>query len=383
MLLRTYVHRLAQRLRRPYQTYNRVEVSRLALLYNFDFFRKTTGMQVIPVLKANAYGHGLEQVATALKSRTFPYIAVDGYFEALKIQAISRQPVLVMGMIKPHNFSKMRVQKCTFVVQDEAAIHALGKLDKKVKVHLEINTGMNRNGIPAQETQKFAELLRKYPRLQLEGVMTHLADSDGTSDKTVNEPVELFDQCVDTILASGFKPTLFHIGQSAGSLRVKSRFANAVRIGLGLYGLNPFPAEHPQHNTCQDLKPAMQLISTISRINHLQKGDKVSYNYTFTAPKAMRIGVLPLGYYEGVSRALSNAGVVKAGTRFQPIVGRVCMNHTMISLEDDTKVGDEVVVYSSNPADPNSIQSIAKKYGLFDYALLTGVSSTIRRYLVL
>lgn len=382
-MIRTRLNQLAKRLQRPYSVYNRIEVSRSALLHNLSFFRKETGMQVIPVLKGNAYGHGIEQVAVALKGQKIPYVAVDGYFEALRIRRFSSQPVLVMGMIKPENFRNLLLRNFTFVVQDEDSLHALGRLKKKVKIHLEINTGMNRYGITPIEVKKFATLVQKYPKLQLEGVMSHLADADGTDQGTVDQAVERFDDAVDTILESGLRPSLFHIGQSAGSLRAKSRHANAMRLGISLYGINPFPPGHALHKKLQVLKPALSLVSTISKVHELSKGDKVSYNYTFTAPKAMRIGVLPLGYHEGVNRALSNKGVVKAGKRSLPIVGRVCMNHTMLSLEGaKVKVGDEVIVYSNQYRDPNSINGIAREHDLFTYSLLTDLSPDVRRYLV-
>ncbi|HTH71777.1 MAG TPA: alanine racemase C-terminal domain-containing protein, partial [Candidatus Pristimantibacillus sp.] len=149
------------------------------------------------------------------------------------------------------------------------------------------------------------------------------------------------------------------------------------------YGVNPFPKNHKLHKALGGLKPAMRLVSTITKVIDLKKGDKVSYNYTFTAPKKMRIGVLPLGYFEGVNRALSNEGAVKIGKQFMPIVGRVCMNHTMVSLEGlHAAVGHEVVVYSNNPKDRNSIDSIAAEHNLFNYTLLTSLSSDVRRVMV-
>ena len=137
----------------------------------------------------------------------------------------------------------------------------------------------------------------------------------------------------------------------------------------------------------KDLKPALRLVSTITKVIQLKKGDRVSYNYTFTAPKDMTIGVLPIGYYEGAWAAARGAGLetgtVKIGGKFTPIVGRVCMNHSMISLEGiNAKVGDEVVIYSDNPANANAIDNIAAEHGLFNYNLLTSLSSDVRRVLV-
>ena len=382
-MIRSKIHRFRALLSRSYDVFNRIEVSRSALLHNAQFFHQTTGKEVIPVLKGNAYGHGIAQVATALRGQHFPYIAVDGYFEALKVREVNRQPILVMGMIKPHNFPKLRLQGLTFVVQDEATIRALAQTKKRIKIHLELNTGMNRYGIRPDEVPHYLDLLGSTPQLQLEGVMTHLADSDGTKKETIEQAVTAYDAAVDTILARGFTPRYFHVAQSAGSVRAQSRHANAIRVGLGLYGINPFPKGHPSHAQCNDLRPALKLVSTISKIQVLQPGDKVSYNYTFTAKKPMRIGILPLGYHEGVQRALSNAGVVKAGDAFAPIVGRVCMNHTMVDTSGlDLAAGTEVTVYSNLAADPNSIESIAHEHGLFAYSILTGLSPDVRRYLV-
>ncbi|HTE57854.1 MAG TPA: alanine racemase [Verrucomicrobiae bacterium] len=382
-MIRTHLHRLTKKLQRSYEVYNRIEISKSALTHNAEFFGQHSGLQIIPVLKGNAYGHGIQQVATALKGEWFAYIAVDGYFEALKVRAHNpRQPILVMGMIKPQNFPKLKFRQLAFVVQDEDTLHALGKLGKRVKIHLELNTGMNRYGVMPHELQKYIDLIQQYPKIQLEGIMAHLADPDGDDSQTIHAAVKLFDTSVEKILAAGLKPTLFHTAQTAGGPRAQSAYANAMRLGIGLYGINPFPPKHALHDTVR-LRPALRLVSTISKVQQLEKGDKVSYNYTFTAPKAMRIGILPLGYHEGVSRALSNKGQVKIGSRFYPIVGRVCMNHTIVALGDENvHAGDEVVVYSNHSADQNSIDTIAVQHGLFSYSLLTDLSPDVRRYLI-
>jgi len=383
MPIRTTIDRFISTFEKDFATHNRIEVSKSALLHNFDLLAGLSGKEVVPVLKGNAYGHGIEQVATALKDRSFPYIAVDGYFEALRVRKVSQQPVLVMGAIRPENFAKLTYDQFAFVVQDKATIHALGKTGKRVAVHLECNTGMNRYGAAEAELSELTDLILNYPNLRLEGVMSHMADSDGDNAETVENAVRLFDECVETVRAAGASPTMFHVAQTAGSLKAKSKYATAIRLGVGLYGINPFPLGHSEHLKLAGLRPALQLISTITKTTNLNMGDQVSYNYTFTAPKAMRIGVLPLGYYEGVPRTLSNAGIVKLGALYPAIIGRVCMNHTMISLDGTTaKVGDEVIVFSSDVKSKNSIDTVASQHGLFNYNLLTALSPDIRRVLV-
>ncbi len=383
MSVRKQVDIFLRSFEKEYATHNLIEVSRTALLHNFDLFSNLTGKQVIPVLKSNAYGHGIEQVAIALKDREFPYIAVDGYFEALRVHEVSRQPVLVMSAILPENYSRMKYDKLAFVVGDETTIHAIGKTGKRVSLHLECNTGMNRYGAEPKDVSKLTKLILGYKNLNLEGVMSHLADSDGKDPTTVDDAVDRFDDCVEAVRAAGATPTLLHVAQSAGSLKAQSKYANSVRIGIGLYGVNPFRQHHMLHQKLKQLQPALRLRTTITKVIKLQKGDKVSYNYTFTAPRDMKIGVLPLGYYEGVNRALSNRGLVKIGNKFTPIVGRVCMNHTMISLDNITATtGDRVIVYSDTVGDKNTIDMIAQTQDLFNYNLLTALSPDVRRVLL-
>lgn len=383
MSVRQSIDDLLRKVEKEFTTQNQILVSQSALLHNLDLFEGLSGQPAIPVLKGNAYGHGISLVAKALEGQHLPYIAVDGYFEALRIREVSKQPVLIMGAILPENYARMKYDNFAFVVHDEPSIHALGKTGKKVKVHLEANTGMNRYGARPDEMETLARSILQYKNLTLEGVMSHLADSDGDDPATVNLAVNLFDSCVTTILAIGATPTLFHVAQSAGSLKAHSKYSNAFRLGVGLYGINPFPKAHKLHDRLNTLQPALQLVSTLTKVIQLEKGDKVSYNYIFTAPKRMKLGVLPLGYYEGVNRALSNAGTVKLDSKFAPIVGRVCMNHTMIGLEGiNAKVGDPVIVYSHNPDDTNSIDAIAAAQGLFNYNLLTSLSPDVRRILV-
>lgn len=363
-------------------TYNNIYISRSAILHNFDHFAAAPHVDhVIPVLKANAYGHGLEQVATILQDRSMPYIAVDSYFEALRIRKVSKQPVLVMGAIDPVNFANMRLNGYAFVVHDTATIRALAATRKKIKLHIEIETGMNRHGVPIDRLEDFLKLLRQFPSLQVEGIMSHLADADNPkSDEFVKTQVARFDTAVEAVQRYGFDPTYIHIAQSAGSTKVHSKTANTLRPGISLYGISPLADNDKQSGTLSDLKPALTLTSTIAKVVELAPGDTVSYNRTFITNKPTRIGVLPLGYYEGVPRSLSNKGVVKYGNGYLPIVGRVCMNHTMIDLTDThAKLGDVVTIISDNRGHQNTVSSICRTHNLFNYELLVHLNENIRR----
>lgn len=382
-MIRSSLDAFLRRFERQFVPHNRIEVSRGALLHNLNLYKRLTGKQIIPVLKANAYGHGIAQVAKALHNAAVPYVAVDAYFEAIRVRQVSKLPVLIMGAVRPENFAKMRFDNFAFLVQDPVTIRALGETGKKIKVHLDINTGMNRYGARPDEAGWLTQLILSYKNLVLEGVMSHLADSDSDDQQTVTEAVKMFDDCLETVRQAGAKPSLVHIAQSSGAIKAHSKYANAVRLGIGFYGINPFVPKHKMAGKLADLRPALKFVSTLTKITQLQRGDRVGYNYTFTATKAMKIGVVPVGYYEGVQRALSNKGFVKIGKKFAPIIGRVNMNHTAFSLEGiEAQVGSEVVIYSNEPHDPNSVQQINDNDHLFDYDLLTSLAVDTRRVLV-
>jgi alanine racemase len=368
-----------------YRPLNRIEVSRSRCLRNIGLLQtQHENHEIIPVLKGNAYGHGLRQMGEILNGATCKLVAVDGYFEAAQLRDISRHHLLVMGYILPQNVHLLDLKRCSFVVQDIAGLKAFGALKRPVKIHMELNTGMNRLGLQLEEVPDYLAELKKHPQLHLEGVMTHLADADNERDDGFTKAqVEVFDRQVSRIIAAGFNPQYIHIAQTAGSTKVASRYANAIRLGIGLYGVNPLGAKDSRRGVLRELNPVMDLKSTIIKVLDLEKGERVSYNGTFKAPRAMKIGVLPLGFYEGIPRALSNKGCALDGAQKLPIVGRVCMNHTMIDLgTSNLKVGDEVTLISRETAAANSVEMLEKTFGLFAYELLTGLAEGVKRTIV-
>jgi alanine racemase len=384
MIQRHHFKQALRRLQGSYRTLNRIELSRANTLHNIALVQQQhPDASVIPVLKSNAYGHGLREMAEILNHADCAFLAVDGYFEAAQIRYMTKHRILVLGYILPENVHLLDTKRCSFVVQDIACLEAFGRLHRPVRIHLEFNTGMNRLGLQPEEMRPYLNTIKKFPKLELEGIMTHLADADNEADNSFTRAqLQRFDQAIEAIRAAGLNPKYIHAAQTAGSAKPGSKYANAVRLGIGLYGINPLSPKDPHSKNLADLKPVLELKSTIIKTIDLQPGDKVSYNGIFTAPKKMRIGVLPLGYYEGVPRALSNQGEVTHDTSLLPIVGKVCMNHTMIDLKNTRlTVGDEVTVYSADPSHPNSVARLNERHQL-PYALLVGLSATIRREIV-
>jgi alanine racemase len=352
--------------------YSVVRIAAGNLLRNVKIFEDLTGLEVMPVLKANAYGHGIREVAQILnQAPKVKMVVVDGYFEANKIRMVTDKRVLVMNPTTLHNMRLTDHRRMSFVVADMQDLRELAKSRFHVKIHLKINTGMNRLGFLEEEMPEVIRILKKAPRLRLEGVMTHLYDANALDNKASLAQVEIFDRVVEQILAAGFEPAVIHAAASAGSVKVKSRFANAARVGIGIYGINPLAREDKRYGDLQGLKPVMSLVSTIMHTIDLKKGDRVGYGGTFTAERATRIGVIPMGYYEGLPRALSNR---------LDFVGRICMNMAMIDIDKtNLKKGDEVVVFSARTEDKNSVAAICREFGLYPHEVLVHVSETIRR----
>ena len=365
-----------------YLTLNYIELHSSKVLENVDYIKSINpGFSIMTVLKANAYGHGLLEVAKILNKSDVSFIAVDGYFEAAKVRDISNHKILVMGYVKPENVKLIDIKKCSFVIQDIDGLKAISKINKKVSIHIELNTGMNRLGLNRDELEEYLDYLDNNPKIELGGIMSHLADADnGNSDLFTQNQVELFDSLVEKIMKRGFKPKYIHLAQTAGSTKVKSRYANTIRLGIGLYGINPLSYKDPSYKKLNKLQPILDFKSTIIKSVNLNKGDKVSYNGIFTANKSMRIGILPVGYYEGIPRELSDKGYITVGNKPYKIVGRVCMNHTMIDITDsELDVNSIVTIFSSNPELPNSINKISSNFNLFSYTLVTGISSSVKR----
>lgn len=386
-MIKQYVKKtIAKSHKDKYKTLNVIEINQQNIINNYQVYRRLTGgKQLIAVLKANAYGHGLTQIATILNQTDCNFIAVDGYFEANKLLLFTKHKILVMGYILPDNAKLLDNKQCSYVVQDINGLKALGKLNKKFNIHLEINSGMNRLGLKPAELDSYLKTLKQYPMLKLEGVMSHLADADNPNNDFTLQQVAYFDEQVHNILLKGFRPEYIHLAQSAGATKANSKTANTIRIGIGLYGINPLSIKDKRYSSLNDLKPALELKSTIIKVINTQPGDKISYNGIYQSKTKEAIAVLPIGYYEWVPRELSNIGLfTDINYNYNLIIrGRVCMNHTMVDITTTKlNIGDKIILISNDNAQPNSIMAISQQFNLFSYNLLTRLSESIRRVIV-
>jgi alanine racemase len=348
--------------RKQYKTLNQIKINKSSLLDNFVFFQNQNPQaKICPVLKSNAYGHSLKLIGKFVDEHIRPeFICVDSLYEAYELEKTKiKTPILILGYTFPENF-KHRKLNFRLPVFDGETLKILNRYQPGIKVHIKVDTGMNRLGIKENQVASFIAALKQNPKIQVEGIYSHLADADNVDAAFSLNQIETFKRIIKRFEVAGFKFKYKHICATAGSQKFKDPDFNLIRLGFGFY---------------QVPNPALKLISHIVDIKELQKGDVVSYNATFKAKEKMKIAVLPIGYYDGIDRRLSNTGSVSVGGIPCPIVGRVCMNITTIDVTKvkDVKIGQEVEIDIINQA-----ELVHKS----PYEALVNLSETTRRVLV-
>ncbi|MBI2334704.1 alanine racemase [Candidatus Daviesbacteria bacterium] len=335
--------------KKEYQALNRIEISRKSLLQNYKFLSVVNRkIKIAPVLKSNGYGHGILEVAGILDEVGTPFFCVDSLYEAYELfKAEIKTPVLIMGYTNPANL-KIKKLPFSFAVFDLDTARVLSKFQPQAGVHIFVDTGMSREGITLEDLPDFLKTLKKL-NVKVEGLMSHLAGGMN------NLQIQRFHQAQKLVKKFGFNPKWIHPGAING---------NMARVGLKLYLQ----------------KPVLKFISHLAQVKKIKKGDKVGYDRTYKAKKDTIIGIIPAGYYDGVDWGLSNKGFVKIKNIFCPIIGRVSMNMTTVDLSNiNAKVGDEVVIYSDNPRDKNSIENAAKICQKIPYEILVHLAQSTKR----
>jgi len=351
------------------------------LLHNLCAYQtKYPQTKFAPVLKSNAYGHGMVLVAHLLEKAGIPFFMVDSLYEAALLRAEGiKTPLLILGFNTADNILSSKLANISFgIVGLEQLEEVSKKINSPQKFHLKIDTGMHRQGITEYETEKAFSIISNNSHIQLEGISTHFSDADGTDKSFTLTQISRWNKiCYN---AKNKFPSLkyFHAANTAGNAYHKEAFTNVARLGLGLYGINISPFEP------LEIKPALEMKSRISSVRIIQPGESVGYNNTFTAKQTMRIATIPAGYYEGMDRRLSNCGFVKIDGKSCPIIGRVSMNMLSadVTAANNAHVGTEVTLISHIPDEKNSVENIAKTCDSIAHEILVHIPGHLRRRVV-
>ena len=366
---------------------NEVVIDLDAIKHNFLEIRKLAGPNagIIAVIKSDAYGHGMIPVAKALEPEKPDYFGVFELQEALDLrQAGCEIPILVMMGIASDEISETIQQNLTISLFQQDIAEKLSRQaaqkGRVVPVHIKVDTGMARLGIPWNQVADFLKPLLHLKGIRLEGIFSHFAVSDDFGHGFTDIQVERFSEAVQQAWDLGVCKDAVHIANSGGVMGKKGLHASLVRPGLSLYGSPPadgliLPVS---------LKPAMHFRSRVIQIKAVAAGTPISYGCTYTTSRRATIATIPVGYDDGFNRLLSNKGEMLIHGQRVPVVGRVCMNLTMVDVSavEGVSVGDPVVLLGSQDQQSITAEELARKTDTIAYEVLCAIGkANPRRYI--
>ncbi len=365
------------------------EIDLSALSHNYRALSDCAGPegQVIPVVKADAYGHGALPVASWLaRNFTIPAFAVATVNEARVLKAGGvREPILILGPLYEEDFELVLKGGIVPVIWDLETARRLSAAacsrQKKIPVEVKVDTGMGRAGVPAEEAVAFLFKVENLPGLKLGGILSHLAVADGEREwerrYTDRQAYAFAEICRIFVPEDKKRVPVCHLANSAGIVRYEFAGCKRARAGIALYGA------YPDAGLCERiaLQPVMRVKTGITMLKKLGPGQSVSYGCTYTAREKIVVALLPIGYADGFNRLLSGRGEVLVRGFRAPIIGRVCMDWTMIEVTDidGVEVGDEVVVLGRQGGDEIRAEEMADRLGTISYEVFCNFSPRVPR----
>lgn len=350
------------------------------------------GSSLIAVIKADAYGHGAIQVTEALREEAAMY-AVATMAEAVELRTAGvGKPILVLFNALPAQVETIIDYQLTPSVYEPTLCNKLSctaqALGTSVKVHLDVDTGMNRGGIWHTDAVDFLKWLTSLDGIEIEGVFTHFATADEADKSHTDLQLERFKSVLSNLFEINLCPPIVHAANSAGALTRSDAHFDAVRVGLSLYGV--YPSSEVRRTSPVSLHPALSWKARIICLRQSMRGEGVSYGRTYTVDQPTWLATLPIGYADGYSRALSNRSEALIGGARCQQVGSVCMDGTVFriapSKEGDAgpslRIGDEAVLIGKQGDLEIAIDQVAEKAGTISYEILTGIGKRISRIYV-
>jgi len=365
------------------------EIDLDCIAHNVNTIRGLVGKrkEIMGVVKADAYGHGVLDVARELLANGVERLAVSMLDEAIQLRLSGIEvPILVLSYTDPRRVTQIIAHNITQTVYSNDLAEALSaeavRQGRNVKIHLKIDTGMTRVGfLSGYSIIDNIAYISKLPKIIIEGLFTHLATADDEDSSYTNMQFERFMSICSELARVGVHIPVKHIANSAAILKYPQMHLDLVRPGLILFGLSPF--DETQNALLKfDLKPAMQIKSYVIMNKQVETGVDVSYGRTFTTKRPSKIVTVPIGYADGYLRSLSNKAHVLIRGQKAPVVGRVCMDQCMVDvtdLEGDVCIGDEVVLIGTQGNETITASQIAQLAGTINYEVVSLVGRRVPR----
>lgn len=372
-----------------------VEINARKLSGNISTIRKLAGKRLVAAaVKANGYGHGLELMVDLLRKEKIEYLAVHSREEAERARRRGwKRKILVVGYIPLADLEVVPELGLELTVYNIETVNRLGKLTekagKKAEIHLKVETGTNRQGVEPENIEKIIAAIRKFPHLHLKGVSTHFANIEDTTDHTyANYQLAEFNKIVTKINSLGLKPPLRHTACSAALLLFESTKFELVRPGIALYGHWPSKETYLSYRLAGGsnsiLSPLLTWKTRVIQVKNVPADAFVGYGCTYRTTAPTRLAILPVGYFDGYDRGLSNLAYVLIKGKRAPVRGRICMNLMMVDITDieGVKLEEEVVLLGEDGKEKITAEQMAAWAGTVNYEILSRINGDIPRVIV-
>jgi alanine racemase len=360
------------------------EVDLGALTYNYHQLRQLvpSSVKFLTVVKADAYGHGAIPVSKKLEELGADFLGVATVQEGAELRnAGVKSPILVLSGIYQEEVEDVLAYQLTPMVYCLEIAEALSATAKKkgetIPIHIKVDTGMGRIGVLAKEAASFATRLRKFENLKIEGVASHFSTADGGNSSFAKEQLQRFAHTLEEMKKVDVDPPLCHIANSAALVTLPAAHFTLVRPGIMLYGSYPSPALKEKVS----LRQVMSWKSLVADLKKVPKGYPISYGRTFITQRPSLIADIPVGYADGYNRLFSNRGEILIKGMRAPVVGRVCMDWTMVDVTDipGVAVGDEVVLMGNQLGQEITPEALGELIGTISYEILCSVGKRVPR----
>ncbi len=340
------------------------------------------------VVKANAYGHGVRQIVPLLKNAD--WFAVNSLEEGLELREIGIQkPVLLLGHVPISRLHEAAEAELRLTVFNRETIAALSKIKTgcpPVRIHLKIETGTGRQGIPPEQVPEYIREIQDADGVMLEGVSTHFANIEDTLNYDYSHrQLTTFRKALEDIQKLGENPSIIHTACTAAAVLFPETHFSMIRAGIGVYGLWPsretFLSATMREKSVPDLKPVLTWKTRVVQLKNLPEGSFVGYGCSYRTTRKTKVAVLPVGYADGYDRSLGNTAYVLVNEKRAPVIGRVCMNLTMVDVTDISEVAleNEVVLLGRWDHEIISVETMAGWAQTINYEIITRISPFLER----
>jgi len=354
------------------------EVNLSNILHNIREIKKQLkpGVKFMAVVKADAYGHGAVAVSRAIE-RDVDYLSVATISEALELKREKiKAPIIILSEVPVSQAEVIVRHQLIQTVYTQKLAKALSwaakKMNKRAHIHIKVDTGMGRVGVMAEQLPKLFDQISKLPNLKIEGIYTHLAKAESRNGFTTRQ-LKIFRAALSNIDTKGI---ILHAANSAAALYHQESHMGMVRIGLAMYGLYPTGGSR----RVIELRPALEFKTRVVYVKSVPKGTPISYGCAYRTKKKTLIATLPVGYADGLPRALSNKGSILIRGRRYPIVGRVCMDMTLVDADGSSVFdGDEAVLIGRQGKGSISVDEVAKLADTINYEIVCGIGKRVPR----